>query len=170
MNPSDRSSTVLRATLCLAFLLISVQPLFAIAKVKPEEKPKAQPTPRPKPKPKPVVKKPEPPKPAPTPSENVMRKYTGSVGKYSVVFNFRIDPASRVTGSYVMPADPGMILRLEGDNPEGEIILREYTREKLTANIRLKRVLSPTRISWEGTMYNTPPDNRVFPVSISRPR
>jgi hypothetical protein len=62
------------------------------------------------------------------------------------------------------------VLRLEGHNPKGKLLLDEYTRDQLTARIELTIKDSPNEIRWEGTMRNTPPDNRVFPVSLTRPR
>jgi hypothetical protein len=59
---------------------------------------------------------------------------------------------------------------LGGSGLAASVFLDEYTRDRLTARIELTLNDSGGEIRWEGTMYNTPPDNRVFPVSITRPR
>jgi hypothetical protein len=96
--------------------------------------------------------------------------YRGKVGPYDATFNLRFEPSGRVSGTYTMPQNQNLVLRLEGRNPKGKLFLDEYTRDKLTARIELSLVDSASDIRWEGTMYNTPPDNRVFPVTFSRPR
>jgi hypothetical protein len=117
------------------------------------------------PKPKPV----EPPKPAPDVPAGE-QTYRGNVGPYTAVFTFKIAANGQVTGSYILTVDRGLVLQLTGTNTPGKLQLAEYTRGALTANIQLELKKTPTEIRWEGTMYNTPPDNRVFPVVISRPR
>jgi hypothetical protein len=98
--------------------------------------------------------------------------YQGLVGPYEAKFRLRFEPGERVSGEYTLPTsvNKGLVLRLTGRNPQGKLYLEEYTRERLTARIELTLNRSSTEIRWEGTMYNTPPDNRVFPVSFSRPR
>jgi hypothetical protein len=96
--------------------------------------------------------------------------YRGKVGPYDATFQLRFEPSGRVSGTYTMPQNQNLVLRLEGRNPKGKLFLDEYTRERLTARIELSLVDSASDIRWEGTMYNTPPDNRVFPVKFSRPR
>ena len=98
--------------------------------------------------------------------------YQGMVGPYEATFRLRFEPGERVSGEYTLPTsvNKGLVLRLTGRNPEGKLYLDEYTRDRLTARIELTLNRSSTEIRWEGTMYNTPPDNRVFPVSFSRPR
>ncbi|HEY8835898.1 MAG TPA: hypothetical protein VIM09_09970, partial [Chthoniobacterales bacterium] len=73
-------------------------------------------------------------------------------------------------GIYSLANNKNLVLRLEGRNPKGKLFLDEYTRDRLTARIELTLNDSGSEIRWEGTMYNTPPDNRVFPVSFARPR
>jgi hypothetical protein len=96
--------------------------------------------------------------------------YRGKVGPYDATFQLRFEPSGRVSGTYTMPQNQNLVLRLEGRNPKGKLFLDEYTRDKLTAHIELALADVASDIRWEGTMYNTPPDNRVFPVSFSRPR
>lgn len=96
--------------------------------------------------------------------------YTGRVGPYEATFQLRFEPSGRVSGTYSLATNKNLVLRLEGRNPKGRLFLDEYTRDKLTARIELSLIDSASDIKWEGTMYNTPPDNRVFPVSFSRPR
>ncbi|MEY2493614.1 MAG: hypothetical protein QOJ45_106 [Verrucomicrobiota bacterium] len=97
--------------------------------------------------------------------------FRGKVGPYDATFVLRFESGGRVSGTYSLTTNKNLILRIEGRNPKGRLFLDEYTHERLTARIELS--LSETAssdIRWEGTMYNTPPDNRVFPVSISRAR
>ena len=96
--------------------------------------------------------------------------YRGTVGPYEGTFQLRFEPNGRVTGTYSLANNKNLVLRLEGRNPKGKLFLDEYTRDRLTARIELTLNDSGGEIRWEGTMYNTPPDNRVFPVSFTRPR
>ncbi|PZR76116.1 MAG: hypothetical protein DLM73_03585 [Chthoniobacterales bacterium] len=96
--------------------------------------------------------------------------YSGRVGPYEATFQLKFEPSGRVSGTYSLATNKNLVLRLEGRNPKGRLFLDEYTRDKLTARIELSLIDSTSDIKWEGTMYNTPPDNRVFPVSFSRPR
>lgn len=96
--------------------------------------------------------------------------YRGKVGPYDATFQLRFEPSGRVSGTYTMPMNKNLVLRLEGRNPKGKMFLDEYTHERLTARIELSLNDSASDIRWEGTMYNTPPDNRIFPVSFARPR
>jgi hypothetical protein len=50
------------------------------------------------------------------------------------------------------------------------MFLDEYTGERLTARIEVNLVESGAVIRWEGTMRNTPPDNRILPIYFERPR
>jgi hypothetical protein len=96
--------------------------------------------------------------------------YEGTVGPYDASFQLHFEPSGRVTGTYTLATNKNLVLRLEGRNPKGKLLLDEYTRDKLTAHIELALNDSTNEIRWEGTMRNTPPDNRVFPVSFARPR
>ena len=96
--------------------------------------------------------------------------YQGSVGPYEASFQLHFEPSGRVTGTYTLATNKNLVLRLEGRNPKGKLLLDEYTRDKLSARLELALSDSPNEIRWQGTMHNTPPDNRVFPVSFSRPR
>lgn len=96
--------------------------------------------------------------------------YQGKVGPYDAAFQLRFEQNGRVTGSYILATNKNLVLRLEGRNPKGRLFLDEYTRDRLTARIELTLMDSTSEIRWEGTMYNTAPDNRVFPVSFSRAR
>jgi hypothetical protein len=93
--------------------------------------------------------------------------YSGKIGGSDASFRLRFEAGDRVTGTY---SQKGSTYRLEGRNPKGKLVLNEYTGDRLTAHIELSLVDSANVIRWEGTMRNTPPDNRVFPVSFSRPR
>lgn len=109
---------------------------------------------------------------APAAATDAVGEYTyrGKVGPYDATFQLRFEPSGRVSGTYTMPQNPNLVLRLEGRNSKGKLFLDEFTRDKLSARIELSLNDSASDIRWEGTMYNTPPDNRVFPVSFARPR
>jgi hypothetical protein len=96
--------------------------------------------------------------------------YQGKVGPYEAAFQLRFEPSGRVSGTYTLATNKNLVLRLEGRNPKGRLFLDEYTRDRLSARVELSLIDSANEIRWEGTMYNTAPDNRVFPVSFSRPR
>jgi len=96
--------------------------------------------------------------------------YRGTVGPYEAAFQLHFETNGRVTGTYSLSTNKNLVLRLEGRNPKGKLFLDEYTRDRLTARIELTVNDSANEIRWEGTMYNTPPDNRVFPVSFARSR
>ncbi len=93
--------------------------------------------------------------------------YSGKIGGSDASFRLRFEAGDRVTGTY---SQGGSTYRIEGRNPKGKLVLNEYTGDRVTAHIELSLVDSANVIRWEGTMRNTPPDNRVFPVSFSRPR
>jgi hypothetical protein len=96
--------------------------------------------------------------------------YQGTVGPYEASFQLHFETSGRVSGTYSLATNKNLLLRLEGRNPKGKLLLDEYTRDKLTARIELTLNDSANEIRWEGTMHNTPPDNRVFQVSFARPR
>lgn len=96
--------------------------------------------------------------------------YSGKVGPYDATFQLRFEPGGRVSGTYTLATNRSLVLRLEGRNPKGKLFLDEYTRDKHSARLELSLNDSASEIRWEGTMFNTPPDNRVFPVSFARPR
>ena len=114
---------------------------------------------------------PAPPTPPPDASD-IVGDYTfsGKVGPYDANFQLRFEPGERVSGTYTLATNRNLVLRLEGRDPQGKLFLDEYTRDRHTARIELSLSNSAGDIRWEGTMYNTPPDNRVFPVSFARPR
>lgn len=93
--------------------------------------------------------------------------YSGKVGKADAIFRLRFEANERVTGSY---SQGGSTYRLEGRNPPGKMYLDEYTGERVSAHLELSLVESATEIRWQGEMRNTPPDNRVLPVTFGRPR
>jgi hypothetical protein len=93
--------------------------------------------------------------------------YSGKIGGGDASFRLRFEADDRVTGSY---SQKGSTYRLEGHHLKGKLSLNEYTNERLSAHIELAAADSAHVIRWEGTMRNTPPDNRVFPVSLSRPK
>jgi hypothetical protein len=97
--------------------------------------------------------------------------YQGTVGPYEASFQLHFETSGRVTGTYSLATNKNLLLRLEGRNPKGKLLLDEYTRDKLTARLELTlNDSAANEIRWEGTMYNTPPDKRVFPVSFARVR
>ena len=96
--------------------------------------------------------------------------YEGTVGPYQASFQLHFETSGRVTGTYTLATNKNLVLRLEGRNPKGKLFLDEYTRDKLSARLELSLNESTNEIRWEGTMRNTPPDNRVFQVSFARPR
>jgi len=93
--------------------------------------------------------------------------YSGKIGGSDASFRLRFEAGDRVTGAY---SQGGSTYRLEGRHPKGKLVLNEYTGDRVTAHIELSAADFANVIRWEGTMRNTPPDNRVFPVSFSRPR
>lgn len=96
--------------------------------------------------------------------------YQGTVGPYEASFQLHFESNGLVTGTYTLATNKNLILRLEGRNPKGKLLLDEYTRDRLSAHLELTISDSANEIRWDGTMYNTPPDKRTFPVSFSRPR
>jgi tetratricopeptide (TPR) repeat protein len=96
--------------------------------------------------------------------------YRGKVGPYDGTFDLVMEPGGRTSGTYFLATNKNLILRLEGRYAEGQLLLDEYTRDRLTAHIVLAQRISSAEIRWEGTMNNTPPDNRVFAVTFARPR
>jgi hypothetical protein len=93
--------------------------------------------------------------------------YSGKVGATDAIFHLKFEGPEHVTGNY---AQKGVTYRLEGRHPKGKLLLDEYTQDRVTAHLNLTRDESANDIRWEGTMHNTPPDNRVFKVFFSRPR
>ena len=63
--------------------------------------------------------------------------YRGKVGPYDATFQLRFDADGRVSGTYTMPVNKDLVLRLEGRNPKGKLFLDEYTRERLSAHLEL---------------------------------
>ena len=108
--------------------------------------------------------------PAPSPMGHELGReytYSGKIGAKEATFRLRFEASERVAGTYSQGA---ATYRLEGRNPRGKLLLDEYTGERITARLELSLNDSASDIRWEGKMYNTAPDNRVFPVSIARPR
>ena len=93
--------------------------------------------------------------------------FSGKVGSTDAIFHLKFEGTEHVTGDYVQK---GVTYRLEGRHPKGKLLLDEYTQDRLTAHLNLTRDESASDLRWEGTMHNTPPDNRVFKVFFSRPR
>ena len=91
--------------------------------------------------------------------------FTGKVGAKEATFRLRFEPGGHVTGTYTQG---GATYRLDGRHPKGKLLLDEYTGERISAHLELNLVESSTSDRWEGTMRNTPPDNRVFPVFFER--
>ena len=98
--------------------------------------------------------------------------YKGMVGPYEAIFYLKFESGERVSGHYNLPKsiNKDLVLRLEGRNPTGKLYLDEYTHDRLSARIELTVTRSSSEVRWEGMMYNTPPDNRVYPVSFTRSR
>jgi len=95
------------------------------------------------------------------------REYTyfGKVGTSDAIFRLRFEGGDRATGTY---SQGGSTYRIEGRHLKDKLLLDEYTGERITAHIELASANSANINRWEGIMRNTPPDNRVFPVSFSR--
>jgi len=93
--------------------------------------------------------------------------FAGKIGAKEATFRLRVQQGGHVIGSYTQS---GVTYRIEGRHPFGKMLLDEFTGERLTAHIDVTMIDSPTEFRWEGTMHNTPPDNRVFPVWFARPR
>jgi len=92
--------------------------------------------------------------------------YSGKIGRGDASFRLRFEAGDGVTGSY---SQKGSTYRLDGRHLKGKLLLDEYTGERVSAHLELVSARTANVIRWEGTMHNTPPDNRVFPVSFSRP-
>jgi hypothetical protein len=99
--------------------------------------------------------------------------YGGTVGKLDAIFSLEI--AATVDGHYYYPSrGKEKTYILKGTNPkDGVLVLQEYTvaangDRVLSANCRLTKRVTESRIIWEGTMTNT--DGRVLPIRFSRPR
>ena len=93
--------------------------------------------------------------------------YSGKVGATDAIFHLKFGGPEHVTGDYIQK---GVTYRLQGRHPKGKLLLDEYTGDHLSAHLNLTRDESASDFRWEGTMHNTPPDNRVFKVFFSRPR
>ncbi|HEX4631150.1 MAG TPA: TIR domain-containing protein [Chthoniobacterales bacterium] len=105
--------------------------------------------------------------PAPTLNEPVREhSFAGKVGQKEATFRLRFDQG-HVTGTYTQGSNT---YRLDGRHIKAKMLLEEYTGERLTARIDVNLVESGAVIRWEGTMRNTPPDNRVLPIYFERPR
>ena len=92
--------------------------------------------------------------------------FAGKVGAKEATFRLRFDQG-HVTGTYTQGAST---YRLEGRHLKAKMFLDEYTAERLTAHIEVNLVETGSVIRWEGTMHNTPPDNRVLPIYFERSR
>ena len=105
--------------------------------------------------------------PAPTLNEPAREHaFAGKVGAKEANFRLRFDQG-HVTGTYTQGPST---YRLEGRHLKAKMLLEEYTGERVTAHIELNLVETGAVIRWEGTMRNTPPDNRVLPIYFERPR
>jgi hypothetical protein len=92
--------------------------------------------------------------------------FAGKVGAKEAAFRLRFEQG-HVTGTY---SQGRSTYRLEGRHVKAKMTLEEYTGERVTAHIDVNLVESGAVIRWEGTMRNTPPDNRVLPIYFERPR
>jgi hypothetical protein len=105
--------------------------------------------------------------PAPSLNEPVREHaFEGKVGAKGATFRLRFDQG-HVTGTYTQGPST---YRLEGRHLKAKMVLDEYTGERLTAHIEVNLVETGAVIRWEGTMHNTPPDNRVLPIYFERAR
>ena len=105
--------------------------------------------------------------PAPTLNEPAREHvFAGKVGAKEANFRLRFDQG-HVTGTYTQGPST---YRLDGRHIKAKMLLEEYTGERVTAHIELNLVETGAVIRWEGTMHNTPPDNRVLPIYFERPR
>ena len=92
--------------------------------------------------------------------------FAGKVGAKEATFRLRFEQG-HVTGTYSQGTST---YRLEGRHLKAKMSLDEYTGERLTAHIQVNLVETGAVVRWEGTMHNTPPDNRVLPIYFERPR
>jgi hypothetical protein len=92
--------------------------------------------------------------------------FAGRVGAKEATFRLRFDQG-HVTGTYIQGAST---YRLDGRHLKAKMFMEEYTGDRLTAHIEVNLVETGAVIRWEGTMHNTPPDNRVLPIYFERPR
>ncbi|MFN2622621.1 MAG: TIR domain-containing protein [Chthoniobacterales bacterium] len=105
--------------------------------------------------------------PAPALNEPVREHaFAGRVGAKDATFRLRFDQGY-VTGTYTQGPSA---YRLEGRHLKAKMFLDEYTGARLTAHIEVNLVETGAMIRWEGTMHNTPPDNRILPIYFERSR
>ncbi len=97
--------------------------------------------------------------------------YTGKVGSKVAYLTIEWPKGSAkkagwfITGSYSL-VENDKTYQLRGQNPrQGRLVLEEYTGDKRTATIRLKKSKVKGKITWSGTMYNA--DGRKIPVKFS---
>ncbi len=91
--------------------------------------------------------------------------FIGKVGAREATFRLRFEPGGHITGTYTQG---GATYRLEGRHPKGKMLLDEYSGERVSAHLELNLIETGALIRWEGTMRNTPPDNRILPVFFER--
>ncbi|MGB0155478.1 MAG: hypothetical protein ACPGFB_15740 [Verrucomicrobiales bacterium] len=100
--------------------------------------------------------------------------YGGTIGKLEAIFHIEW-AGDAIFGWYYYPSR-GRDRRytIHGHNPEqGVITFQEFTHSTdgevaHTANCRLTKTISSTRITWKGQMNNN--DGRVLPMQFSRLR
>ena len=125
------------------------------------------PAPSPNPPPASITSTPNETSPAPVLNEPIREhSFAGKVGAKEASFRLRFEQG-RVTGTY---SQGPSTYRLEGRHLKAKMLLDEYTGERLSAHIELSLVETGAVIRWEGTMRNTPPDNRVLPIYFERAR
>jgi hypothetical protein len=97
--------------------------------------------------------------------------YTGKVGSKEAYLTIEWPKGSSkragwfISGSYTV-IESGKTYQLRGQNPrQGQLVLEEYTGDRRTATIRLKKSKFRGKIVWSGTMYNT--DKRKIPVRFT---
>jgi hypothetical protein len=91
-------------------------------------------------------------------------EYNANIGSSPAVFRLTTEN-EKVTGTY---SQGDKTYRIVGRYKNEQLLLDEYTGERLTAHIRLNPTGSEG--SWRGTMYNVYPDKNQYPVSLSKSR
>ena len=89
-------------------------------------------------------------------------EYNGTIGSTPAVFRLTTEN-EKVTGTY---SQGDKTYRIVGRYENAQLLLDEYTGERLTAHIKLNPIGSEG--SWKGTMSNVYPDKNQYPISLSK--
>jgi hypothetical protein len=102
-------------------------------------------------------------------------RYEGSLtdargGKTPAVFKLRFDGV-KCGGFYYQIYPKGrksFVFRLEGQNPEGLLTLREFDDEGMSAELHLRKNILGNVVTWRGEMTNHRHDQMVKKVEFQR--